>query len=216
MEDAAFTELRNALQQNGFCIAERLLPSAMIRQLQQISDKILTNLDPDHRARNKSQGSLVHLADHPEYASIIGEIRLLDAFVAMDFSDPRYSSGYLISKPANSPALFWHQDWWGWDDSLSYADEIAQIFVMIYLTDTTPHNGCLRVIPGSHRRPHPLHNAIQAHDESLSRVVDPTHELYQMQEGAVPVPVRAGDVVFGDARLLHSTFRTKATLNAVC
>ncbi|MEC8595240.1 MAG: phytanoyl-CoA dioxygenase family protein [SAR324 cluster bacterium] len=56
-----------------------------------------------------------------------------------------------ISKPPKSPALFWHQDWWDWNEPSSFTYQMAQVFVMIYLKDTTPQNGCLRVIPGSNK-----------------------------------------------------------------
>lgn len=201
-----FSQLAHDLHRNGFAVAPGLLPPDLIAHLQAESARILPTIDRDHRERNRSQGSLVQLADHPGYAPLIGAAELRAAFAGMGFRDTRFTSGYLISKPPRSPALFWHQDWWGWDEPLSYTETIAQMFVMVYLTDTSPANGCLRAIPGSHRRSHPLHKAIKAHDESLSRVADPDHPLYQMHADAVPIAVRAGDVVFGDARLIHSAF----------
>jgi hypothetical protein len=201
-----FGELLDGLKRDGYALARGLLPPELVRHLQAEAARILPTIDAGHRARNRSQGSLVQLADHPSFAPLIGAPALRAAFAGMGFPDPRFTSGYLISKPPHSPALFWHQDWWGWDDPISYTDFIAQFFVMVYLTGTTPENGCLRVIPGSHRRRHPLHAAIQAHDERLSRVVEPDHPLYQSHPGEVPVPVRTGDVVFGDARLIHSAY----------
>ncbi|MEZ5670367.1 MAG: phytanoyl-CoA dioxygenase family protein [Alphaproteobacteria bacterium] len=205
MADKDFAALGLALRNDGFCVARGLLPADLIAALRAHAARIVPTIDDAHRARNRSQGSLVQLAEHPEFAEVIGAPALLAAFAGFGFADTRYSGGYLISKPPHSPALFWHQDWWGWDDPISYTAAIAQVFVMIYLTDTSPANGCLRVIPGSHRRRHPLHAALQAHDERLSRVEDPGDPLYQPRDDAVPVPVAAGDVVFGDARLLHAT-----------
>ena len=206
MPDPDFARLLAGLRRDGYAVARGLLPAALVRHLEAESERILPTIAGAHRERNRSQGSLVQLADHPAFAPLIGAAELRVAFAGMGFRDPRFTSGYLISKPPRSPALFWHQDWWGWDDPISYTDAIAQFFVMVYLTETTPANGCLRVVPGSHRRAHPLHKAIQAHDESLSRVTDPDHPLYQMHPDAMPVPVKPGDVVFGDARLIHAAF----------
>ena len=76
---------------------------------------------------------------------------------------------------------------------------------MIYLVDTTPQNGCLRVIPGSHIRRHALHGKLDdAHGEALGKMEDPEHLAFQRAEGEVDVPVRAGDVVMGSAQLLHA------------
>ncbi|MEO1248251.1 MAG: phytanoyl-CoA dioxygenase family protein [Pseudomonadota bacterium] len=201
---------RKALQDAGYIVARGLLDRAVIEELHARSQAILAELPGEHRARNRSQGSLVPMADHPEYGAIIGAQALRAAFERLAFPDPRFSSGYLISKPPGGPPLFWHQDWWGWDDPVSYTDEIAQVFVMIYLSDTSPENGCLRVIPGSHRRHHPLHDAPAAHGEALSRVEDPNHPLYGRIQGEIDVPVKAGDVVFGDARILHAAHANRS------
>ena len=79
-------------------------------------------------------------------------------------------AGYLISKSPRSPA-------------------------MIYLSDTRRDNGCLRVIPGSHRCQHRLHALPVAHEESLSHIEDPDNIAYQSDESEVAVEVTAGDVV---------------------
>lgn len=200
----AIDPARDKLTAEGYCVLEGVLDPALLAEVRAISARALASVSAEHRARNKSQGSLINISDHPGYAALIGHDGARRTFQRLGFADPCFSSGYLISKPPAGPPLFWHQDWWGWDDPLSYSNEIAQIFFMYYLTDTAQRNGCLRVLPGSHRRPHPLHKAIQAHDADLSRVEDPDDPLYGPQEGEVPVPVRAGDLVVGDARLLHS------------
>ncbi len=82
---------------------------------------------------------------------------------------------------------------------------------MYYLTDTSPENGCLRVVPGSHRQKHPLHDADQAHDEALSRVDDPDDPLYGSLAEEKAVPVRAGDLVIGDSRLLHAAYANQSS-----
>merc|ERR1711972_1164772 len=80
----------------------------------------------------------------------------------------RWLSGFLISKPPKSPSLGWHQDGWYWDEAVAYASSPMQIFVMFYLTDTSTENGCLRVLPGTHLRPHPLHAQLgRAHSSEV-------------------------------------------------
>ena len=77
---------------------------------------------------------------------------------------------------------------------------------MVYLQDTSPANGCLRVIPGTHRAPHPLHESQNAHAESLSKVEEPNDPLYLSVNDQLELPVHYGDVVFGDSRLIHGSF----------
>ncbi len=204
--DAAYRQL----YEDGYCVIERVLDDALLGDLSRLSAEALSATSSEHRTQNLSQGSLINIADYPGYAPLIGDAKAREVFQRLSFADPRFSSGYLISKPPSGPALFWHQDWWGWDDPISYTGEIAQVFFMYYLTDTTPENGCLRVLPRSHRRRHALHDADAAHGESLSRVDDPNDPLYGSLEDEVPVPVRAGDLVIGDARLLHSAYANQS------
>src|SRR3546814_4247629 len=77
---------------------------------------------------------------------------------------------------------------------------------MIYLTDTTRENGCLRVIPGSHRHDHPLHHLEAAHSAELQGFLNPDNPAFAAHPDEVAVPVTAGDVLVGDARLIHSAY----------
>ncbi len=203
-------EARRQLLADGYCVIEGVLDPTLLDEVRRVSSEALDAVSLEHRSQNRSQGSLINIADYPGYARLIGHAAARQVLNDLAFADPRFSSGYLISKPPAGPPLFWHQDWWGWDDPISYTDEIAQVFFMYYLTDTSPENGCLRVLPGSHRRRHALHDADEAHNEGLSRVDDPNHPLYGEIEGEVPVSVKAGDLVIGDARLLHSAYANRS------
>ena len=199
-------QARQQLLEDGYCVIENVLDPPVLQQIRDVSAEALRAVSSEHRVQNRSQGSLINIADYPGYAPLIGHPQARAVMRQLVFPDPKFGSGYLISKPPSGPPLFWHQDWWGWDDPISYTDDITQVFFMYYLTDTTPGNGCLRVLPGTHRRRHALHDADAAHGEGLSRVDDPNDPLYGTMPDEVPVPVRAGDLVIGDARLLHSAY----------
>lgn len=194
---------RRRLVEDGYCRIPGGLDSGILRSVQEMAATALAAVDAEHRARWRSQGSLVPLADHPPFAALIAHPGLQEMFSRMGFDDTRFTSGYVISKPPGGPALFWHQDWWGWRHPISRTDRIAQIALFLYLTDTRRENGCLRVIPGSHRRPHPLHDVIDAHDPALASVENPDDPAYAPHPDQVDVPVTAGDVVVADARLVH-------------
>ena len=77
---------------------------------------------------------------------------------------------------------------------------------MIYLTDTTPENGCLRVIPGSHQKRHALHDqAAPMHTEELRTYANPNSIAFQQAKGEIDVPVKAGDVVMGYGNIFHAS-----------
>ena len=70
------------------------------------------------------------------------------------------------------PSLGWHQDGWYWDDvAAGYDAPPSQLFAMYYLTNTSAANGCLRVLPRSHRSPHALHEHLKpAHSEGVRSI----------------------------------------------
>ena len=193
------------LKKNGCCVLRNALPNNLLDKCIEISDTALSNLTKEHLEEYISQGSMVHVADYPEFSELIGSKELMDAIEKnFDFTDIRFSSGYLISKPPNSPPLFWHQDWWGWKHKSSYTDFIHQIFVMIYLTNTTRENGCLKFIPGSHRFKHYFHESKNAHSDELAKALNPSDPLFHDEESEIDVTTNLGDVVIGDARVLHA------------
>lgn len=196
---------------DGYCVVKGALDASLLESVRRISAAVLERVSAEHRAQNRSQGSLVNTSDYPEYAGLIGNPRARATFAELGFADTKFSSGYLISKPPGGPPLFWHQDWWGWDDPISYTETVAQVFLMYYLTDTSPENGCLRVVPGSHRSKHAIHDADQAHDDALSRVDNPNDPLYSALPDEQAVPVRAGDLVIGDSRLLHAAYANQSS-----
>ena len=191
---------------DGYCVIEDVLKAEILTRLRTVTNDLLDAQTEDERAAHRSSGSMISVYMDPLFAELVAYPRALQALEALGFLRPKWSSGYVISKPAQSPPLFWHQDWWGWDDPCSYTALPQQLFLMYYLVDTTPYNGCLRVIGGSHLNRHPLHDILpSAHGEALQRVEDPDHLAYQRFPGEVDIPVKAGDLVIGDSRLLHAS-----------
>ena len=194
---------RRQLIADGFCHLPGVLDPAALRATVEAAGTALASVDTDHRAQWRSQGSLVPVADHPSFAALIAHAGFQEMFGRLGFHGTRFSSGYVISKPPGGPALFWHQDWWGWQHPISREDCVAQVALFLYMTDTTRENGCLRLIPGSHRRPHALHDLVDAHDPMLAEVRNPEDAAFASHPDEVDVPVTAGDVVVVDARLIH-------------
>ena len=200
-----YREKREQLDQDGYCLLEGLIAEDMLARLREVTDGLIARQAAAHFARNRAQGSLIRATEDPFMARLIAYPPMLAALARLGFPDPKWGSGFVISKPPKSPPLFWHQDARFWNDPISYTPRTIQCFLMIYLVDTTPHNGCLRLIPGSHLKRHRLHDALpDAHEAELSRADDLAQLAFQRAAGEVDVPVKAGDVVMGSARLLHA------------
>lgn len=199
-------ETANRLIEDGFVRFDGLFSRAEIDDWRRVAEATLGELDAEHRDRFRSNGSLCNLAELPAFAPLIADTRISDAIEQLGGNDIRWTSGYLISKPPGGDPLFWHQDWWGWGDAVSYEEFPAQLFVMIYLTDTRVENGCLRLIPGSHRHDHELHSLPAAHTKDIATSVDVTSPIYASHPDELAARVNAGDVLIGDARLLHGAY----------
>ena len=191
---------------DGYCVIEDVLKDEMLTRLRTVTDQLLDAQTEDERSAYRSSGSMISVYMHSLFAELVVYPRTLQSLEALGFLRPKWSSGYVISKPPQSPPLFWHQDWWGWNDPSSYTPLPQQLFLMYYLVDTTPYNGCLRVIKGSHLKRHQLHDILpNAHGAELQRVEDPDHPAFQHMSGEIDIPVKAGDLVIGDSRLLHAS-----------
>ena len=207
MENELRTGARYQLEKKGFVTFSHVLSAEMLQQAKDTTSRLIAAQPRKHFAARKSTGSMISVFDDSFFADLVGWTPALTTLAELGIADPRFTSGYVISKPPHSPPLFWHQDWGGWDDPLSYTEPTLQIFLMYYLVDTSPANGCLRVLSGSHRRRHAMHDAVpEAHAEEISKATDPTHLAFQPIPEDEAVPVRAGDLVIGDSRLLHGAY----------
>ena len=200
-------EKRTQLIDDGYCLCEQVLDAAMLARVRAVSNRLLDAQSEEHFEAQRSTGSMISVYDDPFFAELVAYPPALDALTNLGYPRPRWSSGFIISKPPQSPALFWHQDWWGWNDPISYTDVPQQLFLMYYLVDTTIENGCLRVLKGTHRKRHAMHDLLpEAHTDAVRRATDPTHPIYQPLADDIAVSVQAGDLVIGDARLLHGAY----------
>ena len=202
---------RDQLLRDGFCTVNGVLDRAMLERVTEVCDRLLNAQPAEHFDAQRSTGSMISVFSDPFFAELVAWPGALEAVADLGFPDPRWSSGFVISKPPHSPPLFWHQDWTGWNDDSSYQAQPQQLFLMYYLIDTEPGNGCLRLIPGSHRKRHRLHDDVpDAHTDEIKRMMDPDHPAYQPVADSVDVPVRAGDLVIGDSRLLHGSYGNRS------
>ena len=199
------TTSRDQLMHDGFCVFENALSHQMLQTLRDVTSRLIDAQSDEHRERFRSQGSMIRIIEDPLFANLIAWPAALAALHTLGFAHPSFSDGYIISKPPHSPRLFWHYDWFAWEDPRSYELSPPQVFLMYYLTDTRRENGCLRVIPGSHVAHNPLHDVLAApHSEAISKA-DAQRVEFDNRPDEVDVPVRAGDLLIGDARLLHAT-----------
>jgi len=99
-----------------------------------------------------------------------------------------------FNKPARKGTVLpWHQDRW------NFLDRDPLVTVWTALDPTTKANGCVNVIPGSHRHGvvNPEHGSGFMNDESVRQFVDPSK--------IVPIELKAGEVALLHNWLMHSS-----------
>ncbi len=161
-----------SLHDRGFCVVPDVLDIDFVGRLRDAADARGDRWDEKMGDAYKAQGSMVGVPAlrDPVLGELIVHPVALDALCHLGpgTGNTTFTDGYVISKPPQSPKLFWHFDWYGWTDESAYGDDPVQVLVMYYLTDTSRENGCLRVIPGSHRRRHALHDLMTDGHAELS------------------------------------------------
>ncbi len=108
----------------------------------------------------------------------------------------------LFVKPPGLPGQAWHQD-----EGFIPTRDRSLVGAWIALDDATEENGCLRVIPGSHRNGYLW--PVRAHGDFEE--FDTADTAYGFDDGGeILVEMRAGSVVFFNGYLLHRSFRNRS------
>lgn len=213
---------RQQLVDDGYTILPGIMPDDLLNDLRTWSDEVFDRLPVDPKFRY--QGSDMHVAterswpadrvpDERRFADpiverIIDQPQQLAVCAAIGMEDLRaHDVVILLSKPAFGPPLYWHQDYMNWNSPAAATPWPTKIFLSYYMTDTNRDNGCLRVIPGTHRHRIDLHDILpNAHEAEIQALEDYGHPAFLDRDDAIDIPLRAGDLVIGDARLMHGAW----------
>ena len=206
MEKTVSSEkLAEQLREEGFCVIPNMADEALLNKTRACVKKALAEYDAEWRENTKAPGSLIDSNHYPELADLIANPRALAALAHMGLEDIKFWKAVIISKPPGGPRLYWHQDCIMWHDARAYSDRAPMIFLMYYLEDTRRENGCLRLLAGSHGYRHALHDMGEAHTKDINRMDNPDDPRFLDYPSEVDVPIKAGDLVVGDARMFHAT-----------
>jgi ectoine hydroxylase-related dioxygenase (phytanoyl-CoA dioxygenase family) len=131
-------------------------------------------------------GEWMELASDPAILDVIEG--LLGPNVAL------YYTMFMMKPALQGLSAPWHQDL-----AFFVHDQARLVACQVYIDDSTPENGCLKVVPGSHRTG--LANHFDG-DRFVNRVVGDTSGF---EASAVALPMKAGGAVFWHALTLHAS-----------
>lgn len=132
----------------------------------------------------------------PVMRGFLGHHAIVDVLTAVVGPNVKCMQSMLFIKSAGKPGQAWHQD----EDYIPTRDR-SLAGAWIALDDATVENGCLWVIPGSHRD-----GILWPQYPHKDPRFDCAHESYDFpytDGDAIPVEVKAGSVVFFNGYLLH-------------
>jgi ectoine hydroxylase-related dioxygenase (phytanoyl-CoA dioxygenase family) len=206
---------------NGYLVAEQLISPEEIAQLQADAVKLARGGYPSETLKPvpadwSDQQVLervlcIHqphfvsdmmrsFVTHPKMAAVLG--RITGAHLRWWDGAVKSMQSMLFVKPPGFQGQAWHQD-----EIYIPTRDRSLVGGWIALDDATIDNGCLRVIPGSHRTGYLYPQRDHANDDEF----DGAQESYGFDDaGEVPVEVKAGDVVFFNGYLLHRSHKNRS------
>ncbi|MCA1595889.1 MAG: phytanoyl-CoA dioxygenase family protein [Chloroflexi bacterium] len=191
---AAPTAERRQFDTQGYAIFRNVIDDGLVAETREHVAWLMRR-HPEVRPENLGH-TLV--GEDPFWVRLVGDDRLLD--VAEQFIGPDIAlfASHYISKPAgDGQAVLWHQDGSYWP-----LDPMDVVTLWLAVDDSTPENGCMRVIPGTQGMD--LQKMQQRTDvpNVLSSGID---ESMVDESKAVDIVLNAGDVSVHHPNIVHGS-----------
>ena len=187
-------QLEACYEADGSVVARGVLDDALVEEGR---SHVAWLLDKNPGLRPEQLGHNL-VANDPFWLRLVGDARLLD--VAQSFIGPNialFASHYIAKPPRDGQPVLWHQDGSYWP-----LEPMEVVTLWLALDDSTPENGCMRVIPRSHGEE--LHQ-LQRRDDVESVLGSSLDETLVDESQAVDVVLRAGDVSIHHPNLVHGS-----------
>jgi len=199
-------QLREAYERDGYLILRGLLDQA---QLEELREAVGTPLIKEQRQANRRTGygglSIIHdiIYLHPAFLKLARNSKLLDVIEILIGANIEIQHCKINWKPAEIGAgeVKWHQDF----PYLPHTNyDLCAAFIV--LDETTPDNGCMRVIPGSHKLGQLKHT-----DENGNLLLHVNDERFiEARCEPLDLVLGPGDVSIHHVLTLHSSYPNRS------
>lgn len=136
------TGLREQYEREGYVVVRNVVGDELVQEARSHIEWLLRQ-NPDLRPEQLDNQLMT---DDPFWVRLVADDRLLD--IAEQFVGPDialFASHYIAKPPFKGQAVLWHQDGSYWP-----LEPMEVISFWLAVDDSTPENGCLRVIPRTH------------------------------------------------------------------
>lgn len=203
-------------KENGYLVVERALPpSELQRLLDETVSLVRGRLGPfpglPESSASESDDEVLRkvLCVHqvhkfsPFMESMLAQRSIVEVLTRVIGPNVKAMQSMLFIKASGKPGQAWHQD----EDYIPTRDR-SLAGAWIAMDDAHVENGCLWVIPGSHR--HGILWPQYAHDDKRFDCSFESYDFPYKDEDSVPVEVPRGSIVFFNGYLLHRSLPNKA------
>jgi len=157
--------------------------------------------DPERNAFHCLGGWLVEPALHD---LVFHPAATVPAAQLLGLERLRFWHDQVFYKPPRHPGVVsWHQDFSYWTRTLP----MRHITINIVLDDTSPENGCLHYVPGSHRWPL-LPPVSFGQEMERFREIVPADRRQEFRP--LPIPLRAGEASFHHPLMVHGSYGNRS------
>lgn len=180
-------------ERDGYEVFRSVLDDELMAQVRDHVDRLVAahpELRPEHLGHEL-------LADDPFWCRLIADERLLD--IAERFIGPDialFASHYIVKPPFDGQPVLWHQDAAYWP-----LEPMEVVTLWLAVDDSTTENGCLRVIPGTHRMPPQRLRPVTDRPNVLNTEIDGEVD----ESAAVDLVLRSGDVEVHHPGIVHGS-----------
>lgn len=150
--DAATTDIAQSFSEYGFAVVPNLFLRQEVKALKKEAQRILDEVRQESGGSNSAREMLDATGVYVGMAVRSGifrqaarDERLVNILEAIIGPNVEFLSDKVVYKDTDThTASPWHQDWPYWEGT-------HKVSIWVAFDDATPENGCLKLMPGSHR-----------------------------------------------------------------
>jgi len=183
-----------AYLRDGFVAPIRVLSDTEARvlrtEVEALAARPVVDRKTDFRQSHLIYGWADRLVRHPSILDAVEDVLGPNILV--------WRTNFFVKPPSSPQFVSWHQDATYWD-----LEPAVATTAWLALSDCSPQNGCVRVIPGSHRWGLLPHVDRWSDENMLSR--GQTADIDVDEDRAVDLALHPGEMSLHDAMVLHGS-----------
>ncbi|MQA62931.1 MAG: phytanoyl-CoA dioxygenase family protein [Actinophytocola sp.] len=180
-------------ERDGYVIFRNVIDTDLIQEMN-AHVEWLQRRYPDVRPERLGH---TYMHDDPFWVRVVSDDRLLD--IAEPFLGPDlavFASHYISKPPLSGQPVLWHQDGAFWP-----LEPMRVVTLWVAVDHSTPENGCVRLVPGSHHRDY----AALRDNTDVENVLSKDIAVDVNESEAVDIVLAPGDVEMHHPAIVHGS-----------